>query len=117
MFARILSGLSRCVPMYLAFLLLYLLTEFTVGTTGYWRDDLYYMLPDFWVGSESRHNGHMAFFVIWSLIDIVILMFLATVIAVLLSGSNRDLECRCRKCGYVLRGLSEPTCPECGEAV
>ncbi len=26
-----------------------------------------------------------------------------------------DGECRCRKCGYILRGLSEPRCPECGE--
>lgn len=24
---------------------------------------------------------------------------------------------RCRKCGYTLRGLSEPRCPECGEAI
>lgn len=23
----------------------------------------------------------------------------------------------CRKCGYTLRGLSEPRCPECGEAI
>jgi hypothetical protein len=26
-------------------------------------------------------------------------------------------ECYCRKCGYILRGLSEPRCPECGEAI
>jgi hypothetical protein len=28
-----------------------------------------------------------------------------------------DQECRCRQCGYVLRGLREPRCPECGEAI
>ena len=22
---------------------------------------------------------------------------------------------RCRRCGYILRGLTEPRCPECGE--
>ena len=26
-------------------------------------------------------------------------------------------ETRCRKCGFVLRGLSQPRCPECGEAI
>ena len=28
-----------------------------------------------------------------------------------------DGEPHCRKCGYILRGLSEPRCPECGEAI
>jgi len=28
-----------------------------------------------------------------------------------------DSETRCRKCGYILRGISEPRCPECGEVV
>lgn len=28
-----------------------------------------------------------------------------------------DRETRCRKCGYILRGLSEPRCPECGETI
>jgi len=23
----------------------------------------------------------------------------------------------CRKCGYILRGISEPRCPECGERI
>lgn len=26
-------------------------------------------------------------------------------------------EARCRKCRYILRGLSEPRCPECGESI
>ena len=26
-------------------------------------------------------------------------------------------ETRCRKCGYILRGLTEPVCPECGQAI
>lgn len=28
-----------------------------------------------------------------------------------------DGETRCRKCKYILRGLSEPRCPECGEPI
>lgn len=30
---------------------------------------------------------------------------------------RRTLELHCRKCDYILRGLSEPRCPECGEAI
>jgi len=30
---------------------------------------------------------------------------------------RRDNETRCRQCGYILRGLSAPRCPECGEAI
>lgn len=26
-------------------------------------------------------------------------------------------ETRCRKCRHILRGLSEPRCPECGEPI
>jgi rubrerythrin len=30
----------------------------------------------------------------------------------------RDTEyLRCLKCGYILKGLSEPRCPECGERI
>ena len=28
-----------------------------------------------------------------------------------------DGECRCRKCGYILKGISEPKCSECGEQI
>jgi hypothetical protein len=28
-----------------------------------------------------------------------------------------DYETRCRKCGYILRGIREPRCPECGERI
>src|SRR4026209_494990 len=28
-----------------------------------------------------------------------------------------DCETRCCKCGYILRGITEPRCPECGERV
>ena len=27
------------------------------------------------------------------------------------------LETRCRKCGYILRGITEPRCSECGERI
>jgi hypothetical protein len=25
--------------------------------------------------------------------------------------------CRCRKCGYILKGITEPKCSECGEVI
>lgn len=28
-----------------------------------------------------------------------------------------DDETRCRKCRHILRGISEPRCPECGERI
>ena len=28
-----------------------------------------------------------------------------------------DTETRCRKCNYILRGITEPRCPECGERI
>jgi hypothetical protein len=31
------------------------------------------------------------------------------------AGSER--ESRCRRCHYILRGISKPRCPECGEAI
>lgn len=33
------------------------------------------------------------------------------------AGLAHEPESRCRSCGYILRGLSAPKCPECGEAI
>ena len=49
----------------------------------------------------------------------------ATLFTLLASGSwlllnlsyGRERETCCRKCRHILRGLSEPRCPECGEAI
>jgi hypothetical protein len=32
-------------------------------------------------------------------------------------GGTKPQYTRCRKCGYILHGLSEPRCPECGEPI
>jgi hypothetical protein len=34
-----------------------------------------------------------------------------------LRGRPFPSETRCRKCGYILRGITEPRCPECGERI
>ena len=33
------------------------------------------------------------------------------------AAARGDGETRCRKCGHILRGLSEPRCPECGTPI
>jgi len=30
---------------------------------------------------------------------------------------DHDEETRCRKCGYILKGITEPRCSECGELI
>jgi hypothetical protein len=32
-------------------------------------------------------------------------------------GVPFDRETRCRQCAYILRGIPEPRCPECGEKI
>lgn len=32
-------------------------------------------------------------------------------------GKRLDDETRCRNCGYILRGITEPRCPECGVSI
>jgi hypothetical protein len=52
----------------------------------------------------------------------VVLPLAAIAVAVFL-GLSRQMrpreggETRCRRCGYILRGISEPRCPECGERI
>lgn len=49
----------------------------------------------------------------------VALLALATygLLTIFLVRPSRDDETRCRKCGYILRGITEPRCPECGERI
>ncbi len=47
-------------------------------------------------------------------------ILLAVAVYILLTRVTRgalEHETRCRKCGYILRGISEPRCPECGERI
>lgn len=36
---------------------------------------------------------------------------------VTLSAVRGDNETRCRRCNHILRGLTQPRCPECGEPI
>ena len=59
----------------------------------------------------------------WAFIDAVALAILAApgiVLAALVYAwrhGERDQHTRCGKCGYLLKGLTEPRCPECGERI
>ncbi len=35
----------------------------------------------------------------------------------ILTKPKHDTECRCRRCGYILNGLTKLECPECGEKI
>ena len=39
------------------------------------------------------------------------------VCGVMIKPRRDTTETRCRKCGYILKGLSRPECPECGEGI
>jgi uncharacterized paraquat-inducible protein A len=49
----------------------------------------------------------------------IVFTSLPLVLFALLSIRKRkaEAETRCRKCGYILRGITEPRCPECGERI
>ncbi len=63
--------------------------------------------------------------VVWFGLSEIVLPFCLTLSAaacfgwllLFLSERRGDNETRCRKCGYILRGLTEPRCPECGERI
>ena len=44
-------------------------------------------------------------------------MFYTAVAAIIRTRREFDNETRCRKCRYILRGIPEPRCPECGEPI
>ena len=54
--------------------------------------------------------------VVWLLVNVGI-MAAVFVYAWLRSRRPGDRETRCRRCGYILRGITEPRCPECGERI
>ena len=41
----------------------------------------------------------------------------AFIVYKVVSKLTKVAECHCRKCGYILKGLSEPKCSECGEVI
>jgi uncharacterized paraquat-inducible protein A len=56
---------------------------------------------------------------VFAALPIVLVAFVAWGVSFRLLSRGRlaDGETRCRKCHYILRGITEPRCPECGERI
>ncbi len=67
----------------------------------------------------ARNLGdHAAFGIVWMAPPIVFAVFVYGFITRYLPSRQAiDGHLRCRKCNYILRGLTEPRCPECGERI
>lgn len=52
-----------------------------------------------------------------AIFPMVICLSVYGILSYCLSPNNQDNETRCRQCGYILRGITEPRCPECGERI
>ena len=68
-----------------------------------------------WVAVVSGEGWFLGMFILSIVLASPII---ATVLAHVLTPKERlDGETRCRKCGYILKGLTEPRCSECGERI
>ena len=71
------------------------------------------------VASVLRSPGTEIMYLIFSLVNYAALFACGTAFVVAcFRDVKRDLEhIHCLKCGYILKGLTEPRCPECGERI
>ena len=71
------------------------------------------------VGGAPSYGPRMGVGVAVAWFAPVVLLALATygLLTALLARRGVAGETRCRKCDYILRGISEPRCPECGERI
>jgi hypothetical protein len=65
-------------------------------------------------GDASEFLGWVSLFAVGCLPS---LLTLAIVGAFPRNGPANQRETCCRQCGYILRGISEPRCPECAERI
>ncbi len=50
-------------------------------------------------------------------IPCILAVYIYAVLLRRLNAKSYELETRCRRCAYILRGISKPRCPECGEHI
>ena len=74
-----------------------------------------------WYANLSLPPGYWRSYVLRVLIISTPTYLVACSVVVLMyrwiSGPTPGSECRCRRCGYILRGISKPECSECGEVI
>lgn len=61
--------------------------------------------------------GHSIMSVAYNLPTSILACLIAFLVYSLMIIPDDDKQCRCRKCGYILKGISEPKCSECGEPI
>lgn len=65
---------------------------------------------------NDRSRGYLYFFYS-TIFPMLICLSAYGILTSLFSPKRPDNETRCRQCGYILRGITEPRCPECGERI
>lgn len=76
-----------------------------------------------WLGGETKGSVYYDQWQYYAMVSLRIQLFTVTpvlcaygVVSKLFSPENQSgYEMQCRKCRYILKGISEPRCPECGE--
>jgi hypothetical protein len=81
------------------------IAEFVVGLLG---------MGGTWGGWQSGVAVALAWFMPVTLLAFTVYGLLTRFLG---PRSTHNGETRCRKCRYILRGISEPRCPECGERI
>jgi hypothetical protein len=59
----------------------------------------------------------IAYTVFLGALAVLMSLAISELLASLQEPKSRDDELHCCHCNYILRGLSEPRCPECGEMI
>ncbi len=74
---------------------------------------------DLWSGPEPTFRVWYSEFWMrqeyWSVVSIIAGIVAYAILVRWFSQRQEDEELRCRKCRHILRGLSQPRCPECGD--
>ena len=76
------------------------------------------IVPVFVPGTGPFTSGNPAYVVVDLLADLAIIGALAGMIMACIKHAEDESEyLRCLKCGHILKGLTEPRCPECGRQI
>jgi len=54
---------------------------------------------------------------LWEITKVFTMLACVGWILVTIASSRQDDYTRCRRCRHILRGITEPRCPECGEPI
>ncbi len=69
-------------------------------------------------GNSLFTSSNPAFVLVGLLGNLAIIGALAGMVMACIKDAEEETEhLRCLKCGYILKGLSEPRCPECGKQI